>query len=481
MRSAAGPGPNPFVAINGRQRAMLLGAFSAYLVLIAIARTRDPTPTDDWIPAALLLYVGLVAAPLLLLRRNLGWFHPLVFSSLLRLVDLLRRAGMYAWGLDWHRALPAGREELSDLIEFQLLLHALAVASHYAGYFFGPRLPMPQLWFGTPRAMVPRLLIVFAISLVVFLMYIARQGGLSAHIGSWAGGRHEQIAGQHYLFALAQLGIPACWTWLAVRRNALRSPLFWGAVLMTLSMAFLMTGSRGTAIYGAIGGLMIWMLRDRRISYVRVLVVAVVAIYAITALGSFRRSGWYGDSNLEAAREESLFESVTSGAGGELAERSTTADGGLPIFAKVPDDVPLLYGSSYLAIVTLPIPRGIFPEKPTMVDGQVGRVFFGLDAGVPPGGVGEAYWNFHIPGVVAVYFLFGVFHAWLARLFLRHGQQPAVIALFASAMLLFREPSGLSFVQWLMTQVPLLVILVWVGALGFGRGPAPRGAAFVRT
>ncbi|HVK75365.1 MAG TPA: O-antigen polymerase, partial [Kofleriaceae bacterium] len=141
----------------------------------------------------------------------------------------------------------------------------------------------------------------------------------------------------------------------------------------------------------------------------------------------------------------------------------------------------LLYGSSYLAIVTLPIPRGIFPEKPTMVDGQVGRVFFGLDAGVPPGGVGEAYWNFHIPGVVAVYFLFGVFHAWLARLFLRHGQQPAVIALFASAMLLFREPSGLSFVQWLMTQVPLLVILVWVGALGFGRGPAPRGAAFVRT
>ena len=481
MRSAAAPGPNPFVAINGRQRVVLLGAFAAYLVMIAIARTQDPTPTDDWIPAALLLYVGLVAAPLVFLRRTLGWFHPLVFASLLRLVDLLRRAGLYAWGLDWHRALPATADELSDLIELQLLLNALAVACHYAGYFLGPRLPVPRLSFGTPRAMISKLMTLLLVALTAFAAYIANQGGLDAHIGSWAEGRHGQIAGQHYWFAIVNLGIPACWAWLAIRRSALRSPLFWGAVAMTLAIAFLLSGSRGSAVYAAVVGLIISMLQVQRVSYVRVLALAIVAVYAITVLGSFRRAGWSGEPDLEKAADAPVLDTVMSGAQGELAERSSSADGALPIFARVPDEVPMLYGQSYLAIVTLPIPRGLFPEKPTLVDGQVGRVFFGLDAGVPAGGVGEAYWNFYIPGVAVVFFLYGMFHAWIGRAFTRHSRQPAMIAMYASTLLLFRDPAGLPLVQWLLVQVPLVVILVWDGALGFGRGPAPRGAAFVRT
>ncbi|KAB2910066.1 MAG: oligosaccharide repeat unit polymerase [Kofleriaceae bacterium] len=468
----ADTGANPFVAIGRRQRVAIIAVFAIYLVLIAVARTQDPTPTVDWIPAALLLLIALTVAPFFFLRKTLGWFHPLVFGAFLRLVDLLRRFDMYSWGLDWHRALPLKNDELSDLIELQLLLYSLSVAAMYLGYFLGPKIPVPRLRFVEPRYLVSRLLIVFGVAFLAFVFYIARQGGLSSHIGTWAGGRHGQIAGQHYQFMLVQLGIPACWVWLAFRRSAIRSPLFWAAALVTLAQSFLLTGSRGTGVYAVVVGLIIWMIRERRVSYVRVIALGVVALYALTVLGSFRRSGWYGEPTWDSATDSSFVDTVVGGAKGELAERSTNADGALPILAKVPDEVPLLWGSSYVAILTLPIPRGLFPEKPTMVDGRVGRVFFHVDAGVPAGGVGEAYWNFHIPGVFAVYFLFGIFQRWLARGFLRNPTQPAVIAMYASAILLFREPSGLLLVQWLLVQVPLLAILIGVGALRFGSAPS---------
>jgi hypothetical protein len=468
--ASAAESTTAFVPMSRRQRIALIASFGMYLVLIAIARTQDPTPTVDWIPAALLLLVALTAAPLFFLRSSLGWFHPLVFASLLRLVDLLRRFTMFSWGLDWHRALPANNETLSHLIEVHLLLHALAVAAHYLGYFLGPRLPQIRLRFGTPRSMVPRLMVVFVVSFLAFIVYIAGQGGLGAHIGGWAEGRHQQIAGQHYQFALVQMGIPACWAWIAIQRNAIRSPLFWGAAIVTLAQSFLLTGSRGTAVNAVAVALMIWMIRERRVSYVRIISLAIVAVYALTVLGTFRRSGWTGEPSWDSATDSGIVDTVTSGAKGELSDRATNSDGALPIFARVPNDVPLLWGSSYLAIVTLPIPRGLFPEKPTLVDGQVGRVFFHMEAGVPAGGVGEAYWNFHIPGVFAIYFLFGMFQHWLGRAFLRNSTQPAAIAMYASALLLFREPSGLSFVQWLLVQVPLIAILVGIGALRFGGG-----------
>lgn len=457
--------PTPFVAMDGWHRLALIATFAAYLVLIAIARSQDVRPTDDWIFPALVLYVALVAAPLLVMRDSLGWFHPLVFSSILRLTDLVRRFAMYAWGLDHHRALALSRDELDDLVAYQLVLHALSVASTYFGYFLGPRLPMPRVWFPAARAMVPKLMVVFAISLAAFAAYIVGQGGLGAHMASWAGGRHETISGQHYQFTLVQLGVQASWMWLAVDRTAHRRPLFWATAIMMLVISFLLWGGRGAPVYAAIVGLMIWMLREQRLSIVRILALLVVAFYALTVLGSVRRGGDWASSG-----GSSFFDAISGK--GELAERSSTSDGALPIYALVPNDEPLLYGQSYLAVLTLPIPRALFPGKPSMADGEVGRVFFHVEAGVPPGGVGEAYWNFHIPGVVIVFAAFGMFLRWLGRLFAAHRRAPAVIVMFASALFLFREPSGLSFVQWLLVLVPLLGIMRFIGVLRFGDAPA---------
>ena len=39
----------------------------------------------------------------------------------------------------------------------------------------------------------------------------------------------------------------------------------------------------------------------------------------------------------------------------------------------------------------------------------------GVKAGIPPGSVGEAYWNLHVPGVILVHLLGGVFLRFAAR------------------------------------------------------------------
>jgi hypothetical protein len=474
---------HPFVQMSDLQRWVIVAAFGVYVLLVALARSQDPTPTDDWIPAILAIYVLLTAAPLLLLRETRGWFHPLIALSLLTFLDLARRFWMYAWGLDWHVALPASRDELSLLIERQLWLQCLAVTCVYAGYVLGPRMPLPRMRFEMPRLLVPKLLVVVGISFAAFLAFIIGQGGLTAHFDTWSTGRHAQLAGQHYQLALANLALAACWVWLAYRRDATRSLLFWGAALGALVAAFLMTGSRSSLVYPALVGFVVWMLREQKVAYLRTVGLAVVALYVVTTLGNFRRSTWGGSADWESASEGSVVENVTQAASGELAERATIADGTLPILARVPDDVPLLEGSSYLAVLSLPIPRALWPGKPGMVDGQVGHVFFHIQAGVPAGGIGEAYWNFHVPGVVAVFLLFGMWLRWLGRLYTRHRASPPMIVMYGITLLLFRDPSGLSFVTCMIAVAQAFVVLLVIGAVPFGRRrargvglPAPGSA-----
>lgn len=477
MAEAAASPADPFVPMSPGARAVILGAFALYFVVAAIMRRYDPTPTEDWILACLALYLALLVAPLFLLRSSLGWFHPLVFTSVFALIGLLRRVGLYTWGLDWHVAVPASPDELSELIELQLLLFSLALFAYYSGFFVGPRLPVPGLRFGPPRALVPRLLVVWVIGLVAFLAFIGAQGGLDAHIEGWGTGRAEGLAGKHYFIAVANVGIPACLVWLAYRPDATRSPWFVAAAAVALTLAFLASGSRSSLFYPVAVGFIVWMLRHRRIPYLRVLAGAVVVIYGITVLGDFRRSTWQGPADWGAATEGPFVETVVEGASGELVRRGTTDDGGLAILARVPDDVPLLYGESYLAVFTLPVPKALWPNKPRMIDGRVGLTFFGMPAGVPPGAVGEAFWNFHLAGVVVVFFLYGVFHQWLARAFRRNAAAPGAAMIYASCLFLFRDPTGPQFVIWTISLVPTIAILVWIGALRLGGDRRPSVGA----
>jgi Na+-transporting NADH:ubiquinone oxidoreductase subunit NqrB len=93
-----------------------------------------------------------------------------------------------------------------------------------------------------------------------------------------------------------------------------------------------------------------------------------------------------------------------------------------------------------------------------------------MAAGVPATGVGEAYWNFHVPGVLLVFFLFGVLHKWLAAVFTAYGHRPTMILLYALIMWYAHDPSSEAAVAVLFAIIPLLVLAGLFGALRRGRG-----------
>jgi hypothetical protein len=298
----------------------------------------------------------------------------------------------------------------------------------------------------------------------VFAVYLAGKGGLSAHMVSWAQGRRVTLAGDFYWFQISNLGTSACLIWLATDRKVFRSVPFWLCAAVSLSLQFLASGSRSSVIYALVTGFLVWMLRERTFAPTRAVVLAITGIVLLGVLGNLRVSTWQGSVDWTALTGASFSRSGLQGTS-EIVARRTVADGALPILARVPESVGHLYGSSYLAVLTLPIPRGLWPGKPGMVGGRVGRTFFGTRAGVPPTALGEAYWNFNVPGVLFAFAVLGMFHAWLVRWYLAYYKHPVFTVLYVLTVFSVLEPSSEALVAMLMALAPVVVVAVAFGAI----------------
>jgi oligosaccharide repeat unit polymerase len=86
------------------------------------------------------------------------------------------------------------------------------------------------------------------------------------------------------------------------------------------------------------------------------------------------------------------------------------------IIETVDSTVDLLWGSSFVSILFAPIPRVLWPEKPSVRVGPFVAQYlfdFGNQAGVPPGAVGELYLNFGWIGIPLGMIVLGAFMAFL--------------------------------------------------------------------
>jgi oligosaccharide repeat unit polymerase len=425
-------------------------------------------------PAFVLLCIAqvfnfaVVLFPVIFYKPSFGWFHPLVFYTCQYLLFQFRSYATYLQGISRHKALPEySVEDMIQLVAFALMLHALSTLAYYFGFWFGPNLKVPRVTFRQPRRLPLKALSAVIFSAVVFWLYVERAGGLSEHLLSWQGGRHEALAGEYYWIMLIKVSEMACLLWFALSRRAVYQPPFWACAILSLLMNFLATGSRGAVVVFCIVAMLVWMLRERKFAPAKLLGIGLLGVVLLSFLGGFRSRIWRGEISLASANDEgtTLVEYFEQGAV-ESAERAWTNSGLLPILARVPDDVDMLYGSSYLALLTLPVPRSLWPDKPGQVGGLVGDVFFHSPAGTPPGPIGEAYWNFHIPGVIIVFFLFGTFQKWLAQCFTTYRNYPAA-ALVYLTVLFTLDPSTPGIVVCLMLVVPLVILLRVVGALSF--------------
>jgi hypothetical protein len=99
---------------------------------------------------------------------------------------------------------------------------------------------------------------------------------------------------------------------------------------------------------------------------------------------------------------------------GKLVREGTEMTGGfdslLALVRTVPSEVEPLWGATYLKLLVFPIPRSIWPGKPSGFGETFAAVFYPSYKGLSVGAtiVGEAFFNFLWPGVFVTMFLLGL-------------------------------------------------------------------------
>lgn len=466
------PVESPFLTILPWQRFSIVAVVTAYLIWIGLQELNNPelTASSGSIFLALVLNFALLLVPVIFYQPTFGWFHPLIYGGFMTLTYHLRRLDVYTQGLHWNVGLPGWSvEELNGLVVYELLLRAIALAMILLGFYLSPRFGAPKLTFAQPVHLARKAIFTVLFATGICLVYMQTQGGIASHIMSWGSGRRYSMAGEGYWLYFIQLGMVGSLTWLAIDRKAPQKPMFWLCGITALVISFMASGSRGSLIYFIVMSLMVWLMRERKISITKILAVVMAGLLLMGILGNFRESTYSGGeihwgALIGASRTE---ESALSHGVYEVTSRAGVRDAVYSILARVPEDVDYLNGDSYLALLTLPIPRGLWPEKPGLIGGRVGAIFFNISAGIPPGPIGEAYWNFGVPGVVVAYFLFGAFYRWLADAFVHYAYEPIAIILYTVTLFQLSEPSSTGVQAWLMMILLTIALLLIYGALRF--------------
>ncbi|MDQ2642207.1 MAG: oligosaccharide repeat unit polymerase [Myxococcota bacterium] len=453
-----------------RLRMLMLGAPLLYFVVTGALNLLG-AENDAFIAYLGVVLVATVMFAPLALMPGIGPLHVLVFPALWWFFNLvLRQSKTVVYGLSEHVALPGVTPtELNVLYAKLQLLTAAAQLSFIAGYFLLKRTAVPTFRLRPATFLRTKVVLVLLASGAVLLVYDRVMGGLEGMLlmrGMSRGVRDELRGGGHFNVLLS---VPVALTYVlySVWPNARKSPLFWVCLAFALASAFLVSGSRSMLFYPLIVLTMIHYLSECRLPKLPLLAAAVGAWLAIGAIGIFRTQHFGAKSvdwGLFSDYGVSDYANVSSEA---LVVRATQRYGSLPALYYVPEDSPLLLGSTYMRILLAPLPQALLPfDKPTAAGRLNGQMFFSIDAGVPCGAVIEAYWNFHVPGVIILFFLLGLMSSYAQRLYLANRWVPGAAAFYVLYVFFFKFESD-GAIQYLQAAATAFILLVFL--CGFPR------------
>ena len=428
---------------------------------------------------AMWFHLSMVVLPFIAYQKTFGYAHPLIIVNGYSLLNILiRKTGFFTQGISSHIALPGlGPDATQNVVSYGIFVFGLSLLCIYIGYYFGPSIKAPRL----PVASKPSKLFwwVFAgtvgCSCVVMGIYVLRFGGINQVFNIMAKGASARMAmedfsglGQYFVpvqGACAMLLVCICW-----KKKIIWNPVFIGTALMVLSFPWLLTGKRSSLLFWVIQFSIGWVLRNQKLPVIRLALLGTVAFVLFGIMGLFRQSNQTGAQStwdfLHDLSTGSLIETTMD----ELERRSGDESLYYAVVGRVPGDVPFRYGQTYLENIYRFIPRFIWKSKPRGIDVQANRAFVGGNWGMPVGAVGEAYWNGHIPAVIIVFFLMGMFYRWLANVVMRYPYSPAILALYIISAFSFGPGQG-DFRAWIQSFVPA-VILFWL--CGFFRKERQR-------
>lgn len=418
-----------------------------------------------------------------------GWLHPLVFPTLMTWAIAVARTPqtlMYPF-LVWfepvhqglsHPLLEGWSAEQVSLAHLKVeALTFLSLASLYAGFLmFNP--PAPAVRLSAPRYMGLKVLAVLGALALLFLWLIQSSGGLIAHISSLGLGRQVALEGEGHIVGLIFFAPVLLILWYAFDRRVLRRPWYLVLLFGVLAVQFMASGSRSSTLMPLILLLAVWIFHHQRIPAMRVVLLGVVGLIMLGMLGQIRASTFGGKR-----ADFSMLTNVSPGASlqaarEQIAERRRTS-AQLPTIAFVGDQVPLLWGRTYVSALAFFMPNAIWEGKPRGAGAHAAAMVFGnktleetkdyMGAGYPLGGVAEAYWNFHIPGVIIIYMLFGAFKRWLTNVLVQYRHEPAVVGFYLFSVFSLSQPTSPALTGYFRNTVFIGGLYYFLGVLRIRR------------
>lgn len=431
---------SPFIPVARIWRVLIISYVLVYEILtpvmdIMLHGAQGPSPGARLATHA--LYQVAILLPFIFYRRSFGWVHPLILPTAFAIastvsrdpVALLEPIQVLSTSLQpvlFHGHLPfMSAEALADAEVKGNLLLTLSLLVYYAAFFVHSNIKSFELRLHRPTGIRWKSIMLVSLSVFVATVLIQSRGGLSQHFIDLAYGRHRALGGMGHVTIFTRLGLLACYLWYAVDKEAFRKPPFIICAVISLSLGFIVSGSRGSVIIGFCTFLIIWVLHHRKTPILRAGLIAVVAFFLVGVLGMLRSSGTEGEVDTTVITEFDLQETAESTQ--HEVEQIAQASGYTGVMTTVPDRIDYLRGESYIGMALFFVPRAVWPEKPRGIGGIYGERIAGRSPGggaVPVNATGEAYWNFGIYGVVVVFWIFGLLHALAANWFKKNAREP---------------------------------------------------------
>lgn len=340
-----------------------------------------------------------------LLRGTLDVFEPVHAYALSKLIYfvvvplvLLRRDDFRLEGISYAHLLP-----------LTLVYALLALVGFYLGYYWH-RAPSPaperfaatRARFEASRGWARRWAVVLLgfFSLLVALWIIIARIPLSAlwifgdaaYGTAWEEAQGPQIG---YLYG-AREALPACVLLLIATRRSKRWSLPSVALLFFVTIFFAGSGGRFRVMLAFLGAVIFFYL-ERRTRPRLVQVVLVLLVFFYLVIGAV---GFYRVSTRTISDEFTLDDAWTTFVDGSQIAVSTAL-----VVGFVPEKLDYLRGASFFNLLTQPIPRFLWPGKPTEIAAEIFDSLW-------PRGTATPFWslfyvNFGPPGIVLGMMLFG--------------------------------------------------------------------------
>ena len=424
-------------------------------------------------PVALLLFAILLSSIVIARReREMDWLGPVFIFGICVFCGYLIPLKVFVDGIDLFSLRYGIDVSNPSSISHALVLASISVVAFLLGYLFvyrrraRPAEPEPpSRW--SHRRFAFAAVIVATLAALLFGLGVAMLGGI-AELFNGLGDRIRLFEGKNYFFqpVVSFLSVALVWYIRQCRSGGrrLQRLAFYLFFAVSLSLVGLL-GNKSTLLATFIAVAIIHNRSRVKVSFGKVLAGASAAIVGLTTYAIFTREYLVTGAlqSIERLDVANLTTAVQVELGGNFIQLQTLSF----LIDGMGQRLDWQLGKTPLSLLTMPVPRSIWPDKPLPATGPFTSAFFpGLYEGsgttIPPGIIGEMYMNFGSVGVVVGMFLFGTLYGRVAARLRQRQDDESLLAyalLVALLPLYIRGESVSVTVTFLLIFVPAVAII----------------------